>query len=485
MKSIRRHLTIGLLGVFVVLLGAGSLVIYFSTRAAVLAQVDARLRVEALAVVKQTKQERNDEEEPGKHQGKPPPEGTQGRELEVGFTEKYMPEFESGGREFYQVWSPGAMTVKRSHSLNKADLPRRFGTVDKPAFWNFVLPNGTEVRGVGMTFVPPTPASERKWHDPHFQATLAVATGLGGLNQTLATLRGVLFTVSGLGLLATLVSVPFLVRRGLLPLHRVADQVSLLEADKLQARFSAENMPVELRPICLRLNELLSRLERSFERERRFSADVAHELRTPIAELRSLAEVSLQWPPSDEGQGQAFQDALAIAVQMEAIVTTLLAIARCEAGRQPVKREPVNLARLVEECWRPFEAQAKNKNLHVNFHLSPQVQAQTDPAMLGLILTNLFSNAVEYTPPGEAVEVRFAKAQSLATLSVTNVVENLTSDDLPKLFERFWRKDTVRSSSEHIGLGLALSKACAEMLGVKLVAELTSERTIRVAVAGL
>lgn len=488
MKSIRRHLTMGLLGMFLVLWGTSSLIIYFSTRAVVLAQLDARLRVEALAVVKQTKQERGDEEHSSKHPARMPTEVPAipgGRELDVGFSGKHMPEFESGGSEFYQVWAPDTGTVKRSKSLGKTDLPQHSGTLEQPAFWNFDLPGGGGARGIGMSFVPSTPATERQWHDAHFHATLTVATSLDGFNNTLAAIRGVLAAVAAIGLAATLLSVPLIVRGGLQPLQRVADQVSRLRIENLNVRFPADDVPLELRAICLRLNELLGRLDHGFERERCFAADVAHELRTPIAELRSLAEVSLQWPDGGDNQKETFQDALGIAVQMEAIVTTLLAISRCESGRQVVKCQPIDLASFVQETWRPHGAGAQRKNLHVVFAIPRGIRIQTDADLLGLILTNLFSNAVEYSPRDATVEVRFDEADSSGTLSVTNAAPDLNNADVPKLFERFWRKDAVRTSSGHLGLGLALSKACAGMLGIGLFAELREPQTIRIAIAGL
>jgi signal transduction histidine kinase len=481
MKSIRRQLTLSLVSVLVAWLGGGGLLVYFSTRAALVAQVDARLRVEALAVVKQTKQERDDGAKPAEHKGSPAA-APAGRELEVGFTDKYMPEFDQGGTEFFQVWSPDSKTVKRSASLGRAELPRRAGALERPAFWSLVLPSGGQARAIGMTFVPPSPEKERKWHDPNFQATIVVASELGALNKTLAALRAVLFSVGALGLLATLVIVPWLMRRGLLPLARVADHASTLEAATLQARFPTETMPAELRPICQRLNELLGRLEQSFQRERRFSADVAHELRTPIAELRSLAEVALKWPQGTEAKTQAFQDALAIARQMEGIVTSLLAITRCEAGQQATHRETLNVAQLVQEHWHPFAPQAEEKKLQVIFQVPPESQIHTDRGRFGLILTNLFSNAADYTPVGGTVEVGFSNGR-LVTLSVSNSTDNLRPDDLPQLFERFWRKDNARSASLHAGLGLALSKAYAEVLGMQLTPELTVDGRLRISVA--
>ena len=480
MKSIRQRLTVGLLGVFVVLMSAGGTLIYLLTRTALLAQVDARLRIEALAVIKQTKQEREDEHQSATSDLNPASEASPRRELEVGFTDKYLPEFKDGGTEFFQVWSPDGKTVKRSSSLHKTDLPRRAGPLDKPAFWSFRLINGASVRAVGLTFVPPTPARERNWHDPTFRATLVMATELGELNETLAVLRGILIGVGGLGLLATLAVVPGFLRRGLLPLQKVALHAAGLEATTLRTRFPTEDMPLELRPICLRLNELLVRLEQSFERERRFSADVAHELRTPIAELRSLTEVSLKWPESNEAKMEAFQDALAIARQMETVVTSLLAITRCEAGRQTVECESLNVDKIVQECWHPFVAQAEQREISVTFQIPNESYLQTDRVLLGFILTNLFSNAIVYSPLGGAVFVRFGDDPSQAVLSVTNTVDNLTTEDLPRLFERFWRKDPARSPSEHSGLGLALTAVCTEVLGMKRSAYLSNDRQLTI-----
>ncbi len=481
MKSIRRHLSAGLLGAFAVLLGGGGVLVYFSTRAALLAQVDARLRVEALSVLKQTRQEKDGGEhegDDGDHRNYDQPGN---RELEVSFTDKYMPEFDTGGSEFFQVWAPNGKTVKRSDSLAKTDLPCRGGTTDRPFFWSLALPSGMEARAIGITFVPPTPGKQRKWHDPNFTSTVVVASGLGELKSTLATLRNVLCGVGALGLLSTLALVPLLLRRGLAPLQLVASHAATLEAATLQARFSTTNLPDELRPICLRLNELLTRLEQAFERERRFSADVAHELRTPIAELRALAEVALKWPDGAETKAAAFQDALAISRQMESIVTSLLGITRCEAGRQTIQRATIDVAKVVQECWRPFAATAEQKQLRVHFAITPEATLDSDRAMLSLILANLFSNATEYAPHAGTVTVGFLIKDSATTLSVTNTVEVLEPEDVPKLFDRFWRKDAARSSSAHSGLGLPLSKACAETLGMKLTAEMTGARELTVA----
>jgi len=268
----------------------------------------------------------------------------------------------------------------------------------------------------------------------------------------------------------TVLVVSVVVRRGLQPLAQLAERAGMIDAASLQLRFPMEQLPAELLPIAGRLNELLARLEAAFERERQFSADVAHELRTPIAELRSLTEVALRWPDDAAATKRTLQEALAIALQMESVVTRLLALARCEAGQMAVRREPVAVAALVAELWEPLAEPARQKNLIVTIGVPAEAQWEADPALLRGILANLLANAVEYCPAGGSVEVRFDGNE----LRVANATDNLSESDLPHLFARFWRKDPARSSGTHCGLGLALARAFARAMECDLKASLSS-----------
>jgi two-component system sensor histidine kinase QseC len=230
---------------------------------------------------------------------------------------------------------------------------------------------------------------------------------------------------------------------------------------------------VELAAISQGLNDLLGRLEASFERERRFSADLAHEIRTPVAELRTLAEVKLRGAAATDREG--FQDALDIAQQMEAIVAQMLALARSEQKSAPVQFEPVVVAGLVESLWQSLSPRAMSRRLTARFELPAEDVICTDAKLLRGILLNLPANAVDYTPTGGQIRVALARDHDDFMLFVANTVHDLEASDVPRLFDRFWRKDPARSGGEHTGLGLPLAKSFAELLGLSLKASLTAE----------
>ena len=186
-------------------------------------------------------------------------------------------------------------------------------------------------------------------------------------------------------------------------MDQLAEQASRIDAESLSIRFETQLLPTELNPIGSRLNDLLERLEQAFDRERQFSGDLAHELRTPIAELRSLAELGLQWPQTRGAESD--RDALAIAQQMEHIVTRLLALLRSENKQLIIQRETVHLAPLIQSVWSSFTAKAAEKELEVTCTVADDAVIQSDLVLLHSILSNLFDNAVEYTPQGGVVRI--------------------------------------------------------------------------------
>jgi signal transduction histidine kinase len=450
------------------LLGAGGVLLYSLTAGVLLAEFDAALKARALALASTVEQ----------------------NEGEIHCTQRDELGPESGAKpadSYFQIWRADGAVVQRSPALGGEDLPCRLGSTRAPGICDITLPGGRHGRAIGFRFVPQLEEDEGpslSVASVPVEALLVLVAEREGLDSTLALIRAVMLLVGAVVLVGSVFAVRVVIKRGLAPLGTVARRAAAIDAESLETRFPVDSMPAELQPICERLNDLLSRLQQSFERERCFSADAAHELRTPIAELRSLAEVALKWQEDAQATRVALQDALDIARQMEGIVTTLLAIARCESGGQGTARESVAVAELIESVWQPLAHQAQRKKLSLTMEIAPGLHVETDRAMFRVIVANLLSNAVEYSPVAGLVAIGAILSDDEFALSVSNTCTRLTESDLPWLFRRFWRKDAARSGSDHSGLGLALAKAFSETLGMVISAELAVPGTLTIIVRG-
>ena len=153
----------------------------------------------------------------------------------------------------------------------------------------------------------------------------------------------------------------------------------------------------------------------------------------------------------------------------------------------PVRPEAVPFDSMVDDLWQPLADRARAKQLSVALGVPDGASWHTDPVVLRVIVGNLLANAVEYTPVAGEVRLRFEGSKGSARLSISNTTDHLRSEDLPHLFDRFWRKDPSRTSSTHCGLGLALAKGYAESLGLSLRAGMTgrSELTIELSASPL
>lgn len=455
MTTIRRQLTQKLLLAFAVPVAIGGLGTYALIRDELVEQFDTTLHARAMAVATLA--------------------GRTGDGLTVDQSAGRKSNDADGDDDstFFQVRRLDGTSLVKSTGLGQSDLEFVFGSVEEPKFWNQALPFGVAGRAVGFSFRPGRLNDERRASDPD-DTVLVVAADRRELDQTVDAVAAMLGACGALLLAATFLVVPRVIRREFAPLDRLADQAARINAQSLTSRFPTAGLPAELESISARLNDLLARLQASFDRERRFSEALAHELRTPVAELRSLAELALKWPDARAAEND--RDVLAIATQMEGIVTRLLSLLRSEDGRLSLSREPVALDLILREIWQPIDAAAVSKALDVIWRVPAGAVVSSDPVLLRSILANLLQNAVEYSPAGGRIEVGASARGRGFDVHVTNDVQNLAADDVPHLFERFWRRDEARSGTDHAGLGLPIARGFARALGCDLTATLDAGR---------
>lgn len=259
-------------------------------------------------------------------------------------------------------------------------------------------------------------------------------------------------------------------RRNLLSAETLVAQIANVEVGSLDRTFPPTSYVPELRPVAGELNLLLARIGTALDREKRFSASVAHELTTPVAELRALAEVALQSP---EGAEMALaRDALDIARQMQHLVESLLVMASGESGLHPGGKPEVEVTALVEELCAKLAPRAQARHLRWGFSIVAGIGAETDPVLLRSILLNLLENSLDYTPPFGEVFGRLERGPGGFVFTLANTGVRLTTSDLESLFQPFWRKNPAGAERTHAGLGLALARSLADMLGMEIRAEL-------------
>ncbi|MEP7010877.1 MAG: ATP-binding protein [Acidobacteriota bacterium] len=414
--------------------------------------------------------------------------------LWVELPEEGMPEFAAGSSsEFFEFWMADGKMLRRSNSLAGRDLPRLSAASKSawqaPRLWSSALPDGRPGRLVQLTVLPRIddhPAGEGgeagvevRFDPAGPKATLVLARGHGDLDRFLAETR-LWLGVSFFFLLAGLVGLIRLsLGLGLAPLSRLVSRIERLDAGSLGERIDPTDVPAEISVVVQRINDLLGRLETSFAREKAFSSHLAHELRTPLAELRAATEVALRWPDDSASVAASLEDARAIGLHMERIAENLLALARSESAPEAPVEEEVPLRAAIEEAWRPLARAAAEKKIELNNEIPDGLALPTDRAKLGLILSNLLDNAVAHGSPGGWVACRALPSNhgSNATVAlgveVSNPAADLSSDDLPHLFDRFWQKDPSRSGP-HAGLGLPLVASLGRSLGLIVDARLAA-----------
>jgi two-component system sensor histidine kinase QseC len=393
--------------------------------------------------------------------------------LNLEFQEMDMAELGAASRPAcLELWGADGSALFRAPSLRGANLKRVLGPANVPSHLWVALPGGRPGRAVVLTFVPRLDEDERRGRagegsgEQAEPVTLSLARDTTAMNQALSRLRGLLLLAGLLAVLASAVVLGVVVRRSLKPVDRLAAEIGGLDEQALATAVEVPGTPAELQPVVDRLNDLLRRLDAAFAKERSFSANVAHELRTPLSGLRSTMEVALTRPrPPDEYQ-EALGDCLAITSQMQAMVENLLSLAKLEAGSGEIRPEPVAVDELVRDLWEPFAGPADARRLHVHWQLGDPPPVVTDASLLSLAVGNLLDNAVAYTEEGDTIEVESGTHGDQLRLCVRNAGSKLAQEDAERAFNRFWRGDAARSDTGiHCGLGLSLVKRIAVVLG--------------------
>lgn len=419
----------------------------------------------------------------------------QDHEIDLEFADEYMPEFErKSAPEYFELWSSKGHVIERSNSLGNSDLTRQLGwATTEPRILDLRLPDGRRGRSVQLDFVPqvedddgddidvPLEPAEVIASGQFVAASIVIAISRVELDQRLERLDLAIGLFGLTILLSAIVSVSQILRQGLIPLQELAEQVQAIGTDSLGLRVELPKEPTELQPIVEQLNQLLARLDDAFRKERLLSSNLAHELRTPLAELQSLAEVVIEWPEDTKRVQRYFSDVMQIGEQMQRVVVQLLLLARVEESRAPFSLSKIDLETVITEAWSGCALEAGEPDAPLDRPLTPSVTVYTDPDKLAMILRNLLSNALTYKRANSSVSCWFGKDLGGAPiLRIRNWTDELEEADLEAMFDRFWRKDAARAGTLNVGLGLTLVQTLTRVLGIGLATRLVEDEIFEV-----
>jgi signal transduction histidine kinase len=255
--------------------------------------------------------------------------------------------------------------------------------------------------------------------------------------------------------------------RALAPIAALAKALGAIEPTDLRGRLEAPAVRDEIGRLIEVINALLERLECASATERRFASDAAHELRTPLAVLRSGLEVALARDRSPAQQQTALANAHREVIGLCKIAEELLMLARLN-GEVSIDRKPVNFGEVVNEVVAAVEPLAAARNIALHAGVRPGAWIEGSATHLRRLVINLVDNALKFTPPGGKIELLLSTEHGIATLHVVDTGPGIEAAELPLIFDRFFRG--AHANGEGSGLGLSLCREIARLHGGQISA---------------
>lgn len=366
------------------------------------------------------------------------------------------------GRESLAIWHHGELL--EVFPANAIPIQPSLKPGEKA--FNFTL-DTNRARAVAFPFTPRLAFESEPETDRVTRPvlTLMFARTTHELDTAILSLRWIILIVGTIGWAATLAVMWFAIGIGLRPVECATQQIASIVPGTLSERIElVDKQPSELRPLLSTINELLARLEQAFVRERSFSADVAHELRTPLAGLRAQLDLSLSRERSTQEYRKTVGQCLNITKQTCEIVESLLETTRESVAVSPP--EHVEVHSLLNDLFNEREHVMQSRNLQFKPSDRKGVSILIERQPLLVIFRNLVDNAVCYADPGATIEVSVKRLDGNCCVVISNRASTFLATDVDEVFNRFWRADSSRhETGEHCGLGLALCKRLVERMG--------------------
>lgn len=299
-----------------------------------------------------------------------------------------------------------------------------------------------------------------------------VAMSLDDATMILSNLKNILLIAFPLILLILFLIARLIAGRSIKPVTSIIETSSTITRDNLKSRIELPNNKDELYTLSETINNLLDRIENAIEREKQFTSDASHELRTPLAVIKGTMEVLIRKPR----EKQEYEDKINFCIKevdrLNNLVDQLLLLARFENQKQNIRNEQVYLNSLILDTTARFSDKLKEKNINVIANFEEDYYVKSDSYLISIIFSNIISNAIKYSKADGEITVNLSKEIDKIYCSISDNGIGISSDDLSKIFNSFYRSDV--SSHPEIkgtGLGLSIVKRLCDLLSIELHVE--------------
>lgn len=404
-----------------------------------------------------------------------------GGRLEFDFAGEFMSEYEQdNASEFYQLWH-NKQSFEKSDSLQMfadTSLPFLEMPINESKIIDYQLPNAEDGRAMISHFI-----AQQEQENPNTThvntMTLTIAAPKSSLNKVLIIIDVVFLITCVITVFGVRYLVTRIVERGLLPLHNLNQQIKQLDITGDSQTIDSDFKVEEIEPIRNELNKFITTNQQLYQNEKRLTSDIAHELKTPIAELISLSEVALRYPDDKRITDTYTNDVLNISQRMKNIVNNLLLLQRAGSRAIELSKEPIDSQQLFTQLLKELRFKHPNIEQQIIINNPTAATLYGDRFSLNTILYNLLDNALFYGETDAPVTLTVdTNATSTDIIIVNKVTEELTQHQLNAIFDPLYQLDSSRTNNQRHGLGLAIVKSICSLNGFTIYAHNQAKKTL-------
>ncbi len=397
--------------------------------------------------------------------------------VEFEFADEFMPEFSTGNHlEFFQFWLDGK-PFEASESFkpfNGSVLPYEEISINSYKLTNIILPDGRPGKMLMLSFFPQVDSDVK--FSPSFPADffkkqkpmqLAYAVSTDQLDKTLFLVDSFFLLALIISLILVNITVRIVITKGLESLGELNTQLQEIKEDTDKTSITLSSIPTELKEIVNSINDFITEKFKLFDKQKRVTSDIAHELKTPISELINLSEVALRFPADKEISETYHSDILAISLRMKNIVNDIMLLQLSSANKE-LSIEAIDMSLLLDTILKKYELTSDRVSTSVS-HVPLEIHSNR--FAIETILNNVINNAVFYSPKNTIIQIVLNKLNNDKQIEfkISNQsTQALQKQDLEFIFDPLWQKDSSRTATDRFGLGLSIVESFCEALNAQI-----------------